>query len=208
MAKVGDDAAQISSITEDSTEANLCSKFYEPALRETLRMHTWNCAKTRAKLAELTDEPVFGWENKFALPGDCVRPLRLVEDSSNQRVYTFNTEWIVEGRTILTNAGEVWLLYIKYLDDPNDMDPLFLRAFYMSLASKLAYPLTEDNQLVSNLEGELLNVILPEARRVNSFEGYEAPGVDSEWLEATLRSGSSISQSLPKFSQSSYGTLP
>lgn len=205
LAKVGDTAAQITSFTEDSKEANLINKFYEPSLREVLRMHTWNCAKTRAQLAQSTTDPAFGWDNSFPLPADCIRPLSFFSSSSSQRSIRENVEWQKEGRNIYTNASEAYLIYVKYLTDPNEMDELFIRCLYTQLAIKVAYPLTEDAKLVRMLEDEMSQVILPEARRVNSFEGYEAPSVDSEWLEASYASGSSVS--ILPFSASSYGTL-
>jgi len=208
LAKVGDEGGQIVSFTEDSKEANLVNKFYEPALREVLRMHTWNCAFTRAALAEDTTTPVFGWDHQFSLPADCVRPLQLFRQSGSERFYREKIEWRVEGRKVLTNHESCWLLYVKYLTDPNQMDELFIRCLYTHLAIKLAYPLTEDNSMVSLLENEMNQVILPEARRVNSFEGYELPSVDSEWLESTYTSNSAYSASYPPFTSSSYGTLP
>jgi hypothetical protein len=60
----------------------------------------------------------------------------------------------------------------------------------MTLAAKLAYPLTENRVLTNDLIQELEQVVLPDARRVNSFEGREAPVIDSEWLEATYAGGS------------------
>ena len=208
LAKVGDEAGQIVSFTQDSKEANLVNKFYEPSLREVLRMHTWNCAKTRAELAQDTSTPTFGWDYQYSLPADCVRPLQLFRSDSSQRLVRENAEWAVEGRKILTNHAECWLSYVKYLTDPNSMDELFIRALYTQLAIKLAYPLTEESKLVRLLEDEMNTVILPEARRVNSFEGYVMPSVDSEWLEATYTSISSSSNSYPPFAQSSYGTFP
>jgi len=190
LAKVGDESGQISSFTEDSKEANLVSKFYEPSLREVLRMHTWNCAKARVQLSKSTTDPSFGWDNSYPLPADCVRPLMISSSSSSQRYIREGVEWKVEGRNIVTNADTLYLLYVKYLTDPNTMDELFIRALYTQLAIKLAYPLTEDPQIVRLLEDEMNSVILPEARRVNNFEGYEIPSVDSEWLEATYSYGS------------------
>lgn len=204
LSKIGDEGGQITAITENSKEGNLCAKFYEPALRETLRMHPWNCAKARKVLAKSTEDPAFGWNNAYPLPADCVRPLEISASDSTNRAYKYNTEWSIEGRCILTNADSVYLLYVKYLTDPNMMDELFIRAFYTALALKLAYPLTEDRILVSNLRNELYEDILPEARRVNSFEGHVFPSVDSEWLEATLGSGGAN----PPFGQTHYGNLP
>jgi len=206
LAKVGDEGGQITSFTQDSKEANLVNKFYEPSLREVLRMHTWNCATASTEMTQDTSTPTF-WDYQFSLPADCIRPLQLFRSSSSQRYVREKVEWRVEGRKVLTNFEQVWLLYVKYLTDPNQMDELFIRALYTQLAIKLAYPLTEDSQLVGLLEDEMHNVILPEARRVNSFEGYVLPSVDSEWLEATMTT-SSASNSYPPFAQSSYGTLP
>lgn len=208
LAKIGDEASQITSFTEDSKEANLVNKFYEPSLREVLRMHEWKCAMTRAELAQDTSTPVFGWDYQYSLPADCVRPLQLFRTSSSERFVKEKVEWRVEGRKVLTNYDQVWMLYVKYLTDPNQMDELFIRCLYTQLAIKLAYPLTEDRQLVALLEDEMANVIMPEARRVNSFEGYEIPSVDSEWIEATYTSHSAYTQSYPPFSQTGYGTLP
>ena len=207
LAKVGDEAGQITSFTDNSTEANLVNKFYEPALREVLRMHAWNCAKARKQLAQDTEDPAFGWDNQFSLPADCVRPLKAVASDTTQRFFREKSEWVIEGRKLLTNHTEVWLLYVKYLTDPNEMDELFIRALYTMLAIKVSYALNEDKQLLRVLEDEFNSVIMPEARRVNSFEGYEIPSVDSEWLEATFAGDSTSSQSWPPFDQSSYGTL-
>ena len=206
LAKVGDEAGQITSFTQSKKEANLVNKFYEPSLREVLRMHTWNCAKTRIQLAQSATDPAFGWDNSFPLPADCVRPLAFFSSSSSQRAVRESTEYVIEGRNVYTNADTAYLLYIKYLTDPNQMDELFIRALYTQLAIKLAYPLTEDHQMVRMLEDELNQVILPEARRVNSFEGHVNPSVDSEWIEATYSSSLS-SNGWPPFSASSYGTL-
>ena len=171
-------------------------------------MHNWNCAMSRVQLAEDTSSPAFGWDNQFPLPADCVRPLELFRQSSSERFIRESVEWVVEGRNILTNYDTVYLKYIKYLTDPNTMDELFIRTLYTQLAIKLAYPLTEDQQLVRILEDEMNSIIMPEARRVNSFEGHINPSVDSEWIEATYTSNSAYTSSFPPFASSSYGTLP
>tara|TARA_R100000049_G_C1929092_1_gene73186 strand:- start:689 stop:1192 length:504 start_codon:yes stop_codon:yes gene_type:complete len=167
-------------------------------------MHTWNCAKERVQLAQSTTDPAFGWDNSFPLPADCIRPLAFYSSSSSQRAIRENVEWKIEGRNLFTNADAAYLLYIKYLTDPNTMDELFIRCLYTHLAIKLAYPLTEDQAMVRMLEDEMNSVIMPEARRVNSFEGYEIPSVDSDWLEATYISGSETNR---PFGTTTYGTF-
>jgi len=208
LAKVGDEGSQITSLDDDTKEANLCKKFFEPSLRELLDIHTWGCATARAELARNTTDPVFGWEVAYTLPADCVRPLEFRDYSDASVFYDYRSEWVIEGRSLLTNATTGYLVYVKYIDDPNLMTATFIRALYTMLASKLAFPLTEDATLVRLFEDEIATVILPEARRVDAFTGYEMPSVDSEWIEASYSSSSLGSNSLPSFSQSSYGTLP
>lgn len=206
LAKVGDTASQISSLDDGSNEAALCSKFYEPTLKELLSSHTWNCAVKYAQLSASTTEPTFGWENSYPMPADCIRPMELRSDSSSSGV-RYMSEWKVVGRNIYSNVSNAYLIYVAYITDPNLMTPLFIRALYTSLASKLAYPLTEDKNLVVSLENELNQVIMPEARRVNSFSGHEFPRVDSEWIEASYTSGA-MYDDFRTFSAQNYGTLP
>jgi hypothetical protein len=69
-------------------------------------------------------------------------------------------------------------------------------------------PITGKREIKRELYDEFLNVIMPEARRVNSFEGYEYPMADSEWMEANYISPSLLGQSLPPFAQGDYGSFP
>ena len=205
LAKVGDDAAQITSLTDGSNEAALCSKFYEPTLRELLSMHTWNFAKSYGELSASTTDPSFGWDYSYPLPADCIRPIELRSYSAS-RAYKLLDEWRPVGRNIYTNAASAYLVYVKYETDPNLMPPLFIRALYTGLASKLAFVLTEDKTVVASLENELAQVIMPEAKRINAFEGLTFPSVDSEWLQATF--SSSGEEGYRGFAQENYGDLP
>jgi hypothetical protein len=206
LSKVGDNASLITSLDDGSTESFLCKEFYEPTLKELLASHTWNFAKCYAQLSASVTEPTFGWDFSYPFPGDCIRPIELRHNGSSTSLRYMN-EWNVVGRTIYSNISEAYLIYIKYIIDPNLYPPLFIRAFYTSLASKLAFPLTEDKNLVVSLENELSEVILPEARRVNGFEGYNMPRIDSDWLEANYSSGSLGDMNMT-FSRENYGELP
>jgi hypothetical protein len=87
------------------------------------------------------------------------------------------------------------------------MDSLFQQAFVVLLAARMAVPITGELAFYKLLLEEFNNVIMPEARRANAFEKQDAPEVDSEYLESTYTSGSSISNSRPPFSQTSYGSF-
>ena len=154
----------------------------------------------------LTQNYDFGWDTAYRLPSDCLRPVFLTNSERNRFIWKRNVDWTVERRTILSNHDQVFLLYIIE-PEITQMDSLFVRALSVLLASKLAKPLSGDKVLKKELLIEFNNVIMPEARRVNGFEGWRSPIPDSEWLEATYTSQSSAGRGYPPFSQSDFGTF-
>jgi len=153
----------------------------------------------------LTHNYGFGWDTAFRLPSDCIRPVYLASTENSNLLYKSNIDWTVEGRTILTNYSDSYLMYIGE-PSTSDMDPLFTQAFYTLLASKLAIPVAGDPNIKRDILEEFMSVIMPEARRVNGFEGYELPMSDSEWLQATYSSSTS-DNSWPPFAAADYGTF-
>lgn len=212
LAKVGNEAAQITSLPSEATpdypkEANLCSKFYHVALQEVLRAHPWNCAKKRTALALKDSIPVFGFSYKFQLPADCLKPLDVSPEQQQWRSLRLNTEWFIEGRSVLSNYETLYMLYVSNMEDLSTADPLFISALYTNLAIKLCYPLNENRMLVKDLMNEYETIIMPEAKRANTIEGNEFPAIDSEWLEASFGSGIYGITGHRTFSNSDYGTI-
>ena len=136
----------------------------------------------------------FGWEKEYVVPSDCLRPMYLTNTDEATTFFRPNVEWTIEADRIRTNYSPVYLLYIKQ-PDPSDMDSLFTSALITLLAARLAKPIAGDEQLGQNILNEFYSVVMPEARRVNGFEGKEAPIVDSDWLEATFTSPSTLGSS-------------
>ena len=147
----------------------------------------------------------FGWEHAFVIPTDCIRALYLTNTDESMTPLQPRIEWSMEQGIIMTNHSEVYLLYIKE-PDPGTMDSLFAQAFYTLLASKLAKPIAGDEQLGVSILKKFHELILPEARRVNAFEGKDSPVVDSDWLEATFTSPSSLGSSWPPFGTATWTT--
>lgn len=156
---------------------------YDQTLEEVTRLHVWNCSKKRDELTT-SDHTEHGWEKKATIPSDAIRLIALTNTDSFYRWLRPNVEWAVEGTLILSNDADNYLLYQK-VPTVDEMDSLFVRAFYTMLAIKVCIPIDGDRQIRGELLREMEQVIMPEARRVNGFEGYENPLIDSEWLEAT-----------------------
>jgi hypothetical protein len=167
----------------DNSNTRLFNLHYPQALEELIRTHTWNCTKVRAELTT-SDYSGHGWEKEADIPADSIRLIGLTNTDSFYRWLQPNVEWSVESGLILSNDTDNFLLYQK-VPDFDDMDALFVRALYTLIASKIIIGLGSKATSRQELVAELEQIIMPEARRVNGFEGYENALIDSEWLEAT-----------------------
>lgn len=80
-----------------STNHTYCTTFFDDSRDEILAGHPWNFARKRA-LAIQTTDPLFGYDNAFTVPSDCLRVLKIADDPA--------AEFRREGGLILTDEGE------------------------------------------------------------------------------------------------------
>lgn len=86
-----------------------CEMFFESARDEILGAHKWNFAKKRTFAIQTTD-PLFGYDNAFTKPIDCLKVWLIAEDA----LAVFE----VEGDLILTDEGETpsdWATATDYI---------------------------------------------------------------------------------------------
>ena len=93
---------------------------------------------------------------------------------------TFGTT-IGDQRVILTNQESAVLAYVKQVTDVNVMDPLFIDAWAMILAARLAMTTTADKAL-ANVKVQLANGLVAEARKADGNEGLTINNVTPDWL--------------------------
>lgn len=84
-------------------------------------------------------------------------------------------------RVILTNQEFATLCYNKQVIDPNLMDPLFIDAWTMILASRLAIAVTGNMPLANMMVGTANNYII-EARKADGNEGTTVNNVTPDWI--------------------------
>lgn len=165
--------ARITSVNEDTVASRACALHYETTRDEVLRSHRWNFAQARAVLSAIAETPAFGWSYQYQLPADC---LRVLEVNGSEAGDVISSEFIVEGRRILTNADEVRLVYGKRVTNVSEYDALFVKVF----ALKLAIALTETIRGTTGKTAELMQayerVVAPLARRVDANEGRRRKG--------------------------------
>ena len=155
-------ATTILSLNEDSKNARLCNTRYSEVRDAVFRSHPWNCLQKRVELAQSTTTPPWGYKFKFDLPGDCLRLLRILDFDSNYQV---------EGRSILSNNETMKILYISRVTDPNQYDELLRETLSSALGADIAYAITSNNTTSQNMIVSYQEK-LRDARFVDSTEGY------------------------------------
>lgn len=162
---------------EDSDNARLCNRFFDVVRDAVLRSHPWNCAIHRTTITALSDTPDSDWTHQFQLPVNpwCLRILQVGEIADQP------LDWRVEGRRLLCDESSVKIVYVKRITDTNEFDALLLDAFVLKLAIKIAMPLAQKAELVTELVRELEEISLPEARSIDAQESAVRGFVAETW---------------------------
>ncbi len=79
-----------------------CVTFFDDARDEILTAHRWNFAKKRAYAIQTTD-PLFGYDNAFTKPSDCLKVLQIEEEP--------DLKFEVENALIITDEGSAATAY-------------------------------------------------------------------------------------------------
>lgn len=134
--------ANLSSLTEQSIEAEHCSRFYPIALNELLEEFDWSFARKRATLAEVTNDRE-DFEYRYARPADCLKERRLLPDGyaddSNDVA-----EYQREGQNIYSNEPLATLVYTQLLTDTTKFSPLFVVTLSWRVAAYVSGPILKD----------------------------------------------------------------
>jgi hypothetical protein len=172
-------AERITGIDDGSVNANYCQDFYPPLRMSLLRSHHWNFAEGRVVLASEATPPLFEYAFSYPLPTDC---LKLKEyngsalDTSVLPDGVLVTRFFkIEGRKLLSNDGEVNIVYVRDVTDPNQWDALFFMVITTWLSGLLAGAITKNINRRDALIREAVNLLLPIATAVDGQEGDIRP---------------------------------
>jgi len=176
LSEIGAD--HISGIDDGSVNANHCLIIYPSLRRALLRMHNWNFAEDRAELAQGPTPPEFEFSFSYPLAANI---LKIKEyngasvDTTNLTLYPRVAVFKIEGRNLLTNDGEVKVVYIKDITDPNIWDSLFYQTLQVWLSSKLATAIPKDIALSDRLLNRAISIFAPLAMAIDGQEGTVIP---------------------------------
>lgn len=193
---------QITSLSEGTTAADLCTLHYPLCRDAVLRAHPWNFAIQRVALSRDTSyTSVFEYDYRFLLPTDpyCLKVIRTSWDSNayatGAAVYGFpgimgNASAVIpyriEGRYLLCNETSASIEYIGRVTDVAQFDELFVDVLAQRIAAELAPALTDNSALARNLwDGYTAKLV--DARMVDAQEGTPREAVDlSGWITARI----------------------
>jgi hypothetical protein len=170
-------ASTIMSLTDGSKNANLCNEQYGKLRDELLRAHPWNFAIRRAKLAQLSAAPAFGFAHAYQLPADWLRTVSVHDNEAG----TGAVRYRIEGRRILADAPDIYLRYVSVVDDPNDMPAAFQEALAWRIAADLAQAVTQSTTVQeAMLQG--FRPALATAKSIDAIEDFPESQPQSGWV--------------------------
>lgn len=178
--------APITSLTDNSTQAQLADRFYDVTRDEVLAARPWTFALKRATLSVTATGGE--WAYSHTLPGDYLRAVQI----NNDEIETISHKFALEGNKLLIDAPTVTLVYVARVTDIGLYSPLFVEALALKLAAKFAGPLTAgqpNNNAAATLVASYEKIIMtpqPGEQRKRSNRKVAASLSDLEIANAAL----------------------
>lgn len=180
---------KISSLNDNSVEARLCEVLYDVARDKVLADKDWTFAVARIEIAQNAVSPVFGHQNSFTLPADCLRVMEVwaQKDDMMSRDRSNPLEWEREENNISADtSGSVFIKYIKRIETTSRFSAGFIDALAHYLAYKFAIPLAQNKGLQSDMMNLYLRS-LKDAANADGLQGRSRRIRSSRLVNARLR---------------------
>lgn len=178
-------ADTITSLEDDSEQAELMNKIYDLTRDSTLEAHEWSFAIRQFSPAASAETPDKPWSYSYPLPSDIIRLLRVDRGTSNCGLDRNEIDHVLYGRNILTNIPIGFCTGIRRVEDEGIYSNLFCDAFSAKLAMKACYSIED-----SNTKMQAISVIyagaIAEAKSRDGQQGTTRR-LRSKWLNASRR---------------------
>lgn len=138
-------AHEISSLDEESTEAEQCNRFYAAARDRLLRRYPWQFAQRYYTLELVAEDPNDDWAYSYRYPSTCLRIQKFVLGGRDR---TTRVPWRLAhddtGKLIFTDQADAVILMTARVTNTELFDPIFVDAFAWELGADVAIPLSRD----------------------------------------------------------------
>ena len=198
----------VSSINENSTEANNCNLHYLPALEAVLQGARWNFARRQVVMTLLQDATLgqtvpTPWMYEYSIPSDCVAPRYIIPtvqlnfpadipgipsapSSFGPPVrFLVSSDLDANGNpipVILTNQQAATLVYTSRITNPNMWDGTFVEALRYYLGARICMALTGDKAMAKE-SFEYAQELVKKAQAINGNEGLTIIDNTPDWMK-------------------------
>jgi hypothetical protein len=173
----------ISSLTDGSTTANVMDDLYTEARDQLLRMHNWNFATKRSKLAQSSTAPPFEFDYAYPLPSDWIRTVSAHDNDAGYGGLLYRMEFVGSQRVIVCNSDQVYLRYVYQVSDANLMTPDFRECLEILLARNGALAIASSNVMFDTYDKKFKQV-LARARSTDSMGSYPEMRPKGSWAKS------------------------
>ncbi len=156
----------ITSIDDESVEAELCKANYDNVRDAVLEERDWSFATSRKVLAPSSTPPDFGYTNQFELPSDYIRVIAV----SSNPAFTRSIDWAKEGNAILADLDVLYIKYIRKVIDETQFSSGFAQAFAARLAMEFALPITNSPEMQQQMQ-QLYAIKLDRGGTMDGMQG-------------------------------------
>jgi hypothetical protein len=137
---------EISNLETDQTpQAIACRRFYETALKKTLRSFAWPFATVYEPLALVEENPTEEWDYSYRYPTNCLFLRRVLSGTRNdtrQSRIPYKVGKDSQGRLIYTDKDEAEIEYTQYTEDNTLYPDDFVLALSFCIAMYVAPSVT------------------------------------------------------------------
>ncbi len=145
-------SARITSLAEDSLQAQKCALQYPQVFAETLETWPWNFARRTDTLAARQNYRAAEWAYAYQVPNHLALPIKVLAWEAGADRPTPCTpsgrEWDFDiiGDVLFTDAVNATLEHLDYHQAPAVATAMFVRTVALKLASRICLPLTKSER--------------------------------------------------------------
>jgi hypothetical protein len=194
-------ASSITTLTEDSVEANECNLRYDSIRKSILELHLWNFAIKRVSLNKEVASPAYGYDNQFTLPSDFIRMVATEEqddyigfpsgfngyltiNNSADYMQADNYKIEISGTgtyVLLSNDADKKIRYVFDQEDVSKFPYLFVQLVAKGLSAAIAYRITGSKTTAAE-ELKEFEAMLMSAKTVDAQQGTFEKRVTSTFI--------------------------
>ena len=158
--------------------ARMANIAYKQCLPSLLERNEWSFALEYAKLNRIDPDPLFEYKYRYNAPSMFIK-------LCDQTLKFCNL--IKMGSGFVSNASEVYIIYTKYIVDPNMFTPLFTESLTWFIAANLVCPLKVSPQMNQLFTSNAM-MICREAIAKDSENSYQVMQLFSDQIRQRLTS--------------------